>query len=178
MGSSIRRWVVERRLAHIRALLHDPVKRELGKEYDFHFRGAHFAHHGGPPGTTARMEAWLGALSRAIHAGELSPALVASILRFLEAPRLDEDAGQAISQGAAAFEETASQVVEQQEEPSMESCPDDKTDSGAEDGAEEGAEEGAAEAADIVDASSPRPNPAAARHESEESNEAGDVLSL
>lgn len=147
--TSTRRWVVERRLAHIRALLHDPVKRELGKEYDFHFKGAHFAHHGGPPGTTARMEAWLGALARAIHAGEVSPALVASILRFLEAPRLDEDAGQAIAEGVADFEHATHQFADQQKEPAMQDCPDDKTDSGADDGAEEGAE-GAEEGAEEV----------------------------
>jgi len=105
--SSTRRWQVERRLAHIRALLHDPVKRELGKEYDFHFNGAHFPHHGGPSGTTARMEAWLEALSRAIKTGELSPARVASILSFLEAPHLDEDAGQAISESVAASEKAS-----------------------------------------------------------------------
>jgi len=173
--SSTRRWVVERRLAHIRALLHDPVKRELGKEYDFHFKGGHFAHHGGPPGTTARMEAWLGALSRAIHAGELSPAIVASILRFLEAPQLDEDAGQAVSEGAAAY---TSQSTDQQEEPAMQNCPDDKTDSGADDAAEEGAEEDGEEAADIVDASSPRPEPAAATERKEDLNEAALVMCL
>jgi len=132
--SSTRRWEVERRLAHMRALLHDPVKQELGKKYDFHFKGAHFPHHGGPSGTTARMEAWLGALSRTIHAGKLSPILVASVLSFLEVPQLDEDAGQATVTSTY-------QVTDQQEEPPSQDCLDDKTDSGTDDGAEEGAKD-------------------------------------
>jgi len=98
-GFSTRCWVVERRLAHIRALLHDPVKQELGEDYVQYFGKARFAHHGKPPGTTARVESWLAALSKAIHYRSLSPALVASILRFLEAPVLDEDAGRAMSEG-------------------------------------------------------------------------------
>jgi hypothetical protein len=181
--SSMRRWEVERRLAHMRVLLHDPVKRELGKKYDFHFKGAHFPHHGGPSGTTARMEAWLGALSRAIHAGELSPTLVASILSFLEAPQLDEDAGQAISESAAASEKnrtisapfptatSTSQVTDQQEDPPSQDCLDDKTDSGTDDGAEEGGKEVATEAAAITDASSFKLKSFPAMEDSEDLNE-------
>jgi len=192
--SPTRRWQVERRLAHIRALLHDPVKRELGKDYDFHFNGAHFPHHGGPSGTTARMEAWLEALSRPIKSGELSPALVASILSFLEAPQLDEDAGQAISESATASDKasvggttmsaplptTAStfQVTDQQEEQPLQDCPDDKTDSGADDGAEEGAEEAATEAAAITDASSSRLKSFPAMEHSEDLNEAALAICL
>jgi len=86
-------WMVERRLAHVRAMLHDPVKQELGKDYVQYFGKARFAHHGGPPGTTVRMDSWLAALSNAICCRALSPKLVAFILIFLEAPLLDEDAG-------------------------------------------------------------------------------------
>merc|ERR1719468_450535 len=71
------------------------------------------------------------------------------ILRFLEAPRLDEDAGQAIAEGVADFEHATHQFADQQKEPAMQDCPDDKTDSGADDGAEEGAE-GAEEGAEEV----------------------------
>jgi len=53
--SSTHLWQVERRLAHIRAFLHDSVKQELGNAYNFYFETAHFAHFGGPPGTTARI---------------------------------------------------------------------------------------------------------------------------
>jgi len=193
-ASSTRRWEVERRLAHIRALLHDPVKRELGKEYDFHFKGAHFPHHGGPSGTTARMEAWLGALSRAIYMGELSPALVASILSFLEAPQLDEDTAQAISEGVAALEKalawcaisapfptTAStfQLADQQEEPPLQDCLDDKSDSCADKGTEECVEEAATEAAAITDAaSSTRPKSFPEIEDSEDLTEAAIVRCL
>jgi len=84
------RWQVERRLAHLRACLHDPVRRELGKDYGQHFKNAHFAHRTGPPGTTARLEAWLSALAKVINGGKASPSLVATTLRFLEAPDLAE----------------------------------------------------------------------------------------
>jgi len=89
-ATSTRRWTVERRLAHVRALLHDPVKQELGDNYDDHFQCAPFALYGGLPGSTARMQSWLAALSKAIQAGAVSPALVVSILQFLEAPSLSE----------------------------------------------------------------------------------------
>mmetsp|Transcript_69437 Transcript_69437/g.137292 ORF Transcript_69437/g.137292 Transcript_69437/m.137292 type:complete len:425 (+) Transcript_69437:62-1336(+) len=91
-ASSMRRWAVKRRLEHVRVLLHDPIKQELGNEYDRHFQNARFARHGGPPGTTARMQLWFAALSQAILAGAVVPALVASILKFLEAPLLPEHA--------------------------------------------------------------------------------------
>eukprot|EP00419_Tripos_fusus_P011064 CAMPEP_0172666238 /NCGR_PEP_ID=MMETSP1074-20121228/7690_1 /TAXON_ID=2916 /ORGANISM="Ceratium fusus, Strain PA161109" /LENGTH=381 /DNA_ID=CAMNT_0013482603 /DNA_START=1 /DNA_END=1146 /DNA_ORIENTATION=+ len=96
--SPTRRWIVERRLAHVRALLYEPVKRELGIKYGHFFGKTPFAHHGRPPGTTARMASWLAALSKTIYCKALSPTLVASILRFLEAPLLDEDAGQTFSE--------------------------------------------------------------------------------
>jgi len=93
-SSATRQWLVERRLAHIRTLLHDPVKQGLGKAYSQHFAKARFAHHGALPGTAMRLASWLAALSKAINSKALPPALVASILVFLEAPLLDENAGQ------------------------------------------------------------------------------------
>lgn len=89
-ASSTRRWAVERRLAHLRALLHDPVKQELGSAYYHHFENAPFANRGGPPGTTAMIQTWLAALSKAIRAGTVSPALTAWTFHFLEAPSLYE----------------------------------------------------------------------------------------
>jgi len=84
------KWQVERRLAHLRACLHDPLRRELGRDYDRHFKNASFAHHAGPPGTTAKLEAWLSALAKVINGGKASPSLVAATLCFLEAPDLAE----------------------------------------------------------------------------------------
>jgi len=75
------------------------VKQELEEEYLHHFQTARFARRGGPPGTTAKIEAWLAALSKVINSGKLSPALVASILCFLEAPLLQEGVEQAIPEG-------------------------------------------------------------------------------
>jgi len=82
-------WVVERRLAHLRAMLHNPVKRDLGKAYSQHFGKVHFARRTGPPGTTARLEEWLAILAKLINHGELSPVRVAAILRFLETPEIN-----------------------------------------------------------------------------------------
>jgi len=93
VASSTQLWQVERRLAHIRAFLHDPVKQELGNEYKMYFETAPFAHVGGPPGTTARMGSWLKALSKAINVKILSPTFVAAIIRFMETPSLDTIAG-------------------------------------------------------------------------------------
>jgi len=95
-SSSSRQWMVRRRLAHIRALLHDPVKRELSDEYNHHFKKARFARHGGLPGTTARMQSWFAALAKASLSGAISPALMARIICFLEAPTLHEHEGQPI----------------------------------------------------------------------------------
>jgi len=93
-GATTRQWLVERRLAHIRTLLHHPVKQELGKAYSHHFEKARFACHGAPPGTFTRIASWLAALSKAINSKALPPALVATLLIFLEAPLLDESEGQ------------------------------------------------------------------------------------
>jgi len=87
-ASLTRQWQLERLLVHIRTLVHDPVKREMGNAYNLFFESSHFARHGGPQGTTARMGAWLAALSKAINVKALSPTLVVKILRFLEAPFL------------------------------------------------------------------------------------------
>eukprot|EP00419_Tripos_fusus_P001884 CAMPEP_0172668016 /NCGR_PEP_ID=MMETSP1074-20121228/8802_1 /TAXON_ID=2916 /ORGANISM="Ceratium fusus, Strain PA161109" /LENGTH=270 /DNA_ID=CAMNT_0013484611 /DNA_START=76 /DNA_END=885 /DNA_ORIENTATION=+ len=96
-ASLTQHWQVERRLAHIRALVHDPVKHELGNAYDLYFTGAHFALRGGPAGTSARMGAWLTALSKAINVKALSPCLVASIMRFVEIPLPGHIAEQTLS---------------------------------------------------------------------------------
>merc|ERR1712216_360652 len=45
-----------------------------------------FAHHAGPPGTTARLRKWFASLARCINACALSPASVANILRLLDSP--------------------------------------------------------------------------------------------
>lgn len=85
-------WQVERRLVHLRMLLHDPLRIELGSSYDSLFSGAHFAHRSGPRGTTTRLESWLGMLAKQINVGRISPKLVAMVLRSLEAPELERHA--------------------------------------------------------------------------------------
>jgi len=97
-GSS-RSWMVERRLTHVRSMLYEPLRRELGEtEYNRWFKNWPFPWRGAPPGTTARLRSWLTALSEAISFGAISPSLTASIFRFLEAPTLHEDAGQSVSE--------------------------------------------------------------------------------
>lgn len=85
----VKRWHVERRLKHIRELLHDPVKNGLGDVYTTRFAKAPFAHYGAPSGTTHRLENWLTVLASCINDGIVSPRLTALVLRFLEAPELD-----------------------------------------------------------------------------------------
>jgi len=97
-GSS-RSWMVERRLTHVRSMLYEPLRRELGEtEYNRWFKNWPFPWRGAPPGTTARLRSWLTALSEAISFGAISPSFTASIFRFLEAPTLHEDAGQSVSE--------------------------------------------------------------------------------
>jgi len=83
-------WVVPRRLMHLRRLLHDPVRLELGRKYQQLFRTEKFECRGRSSGTTARLAIWLSALADVMNTCQLSPALTASILCFLEAPRIVE----------------------------------------------------------------------------------------
>eukprot|EP00409_Alexandrium_fundyense_P007917 CAMPEP_0195047608 /NCGR_PEP_ID=MMETSP0347-20130606/38339_1 /TAXON_ID=2932 /ORGANISM="Alexandrium fundyense, Strain CCMP1719" /LENGTH=60 /DNA_ID=CAMNT_0040075887 /DNA_START=59 /DNA_END=238 /DNA_ORIENTATION=- len=60
------------------------MKRELGKSYKEHFEEVHFAHRGGRRGTSSRLNTWCSRLAARINAGQLSPAVVALTLRFIE----------------------------------------------------------------------------------------------
>lgn len=87
--SGLRRldWSVGRRLCYLRDGLHDPVKEHLGGGlYEQHFAGAPFAHKGGLPGTTSRLNAWSSALASCVNARGCQPRAVAVILHFLEVP--------------------------------------------------------------------------------------------
>jgi len=83
-------WVVPRRLLHLRRLLHDPVRLELGRTYHELFKADKFVRRGRPPGTSARLAVWLSSLARVMNECQLSPTLTASLLCFLEAPRVAE----------------------------------------------------------------------------------------
>jgi len=85
-GSKTVEWQVGRRLQHLRELWYERVKSELGKSYKQHFEDVHFAHRGGRRGTSVRLHTWCCRLAARINAGQLSPAIVALTLRFLEAP--------------------------------------------------------------------------------------------
>mmetsp|Transcript_117172 Transcript_117172/g.343233 ORF Transcript_117172/g.343233 Transcript_117172/m.343233 type:complete len:296 (+) Transcript_117172:148-1035(+) len=85
-GSKTVEWQVGRRLQHLRELWYESVKRELGKSYKEHFEEVHFAHRGGRRGTSSRLNTWCSRLAARINAGQLSPAVVALTLRFIEAP--------------------------------------------------------------------------------------------
>lgn len=80
-------WSTLRRLKHLRAGLHDPLKRQLSEEYEKHFSATPFACRSGPPGTTSRLHAWFQSLAACMTAGYLSPVLTAHVLQMLEAPR-------------------------------------------------------------------------------------------
>lgn len=81
-------WETTRRLAQLRAGVHDLIKRELGDAYERHFEGAPFAHRFAPRGTTARLDAWCQRLASCMSLGLLRPAVVAQVLQFLDAPVL------------------------------------------------------------------------------------------
>lgn len=89
-GVAAKHWNVQRRLHHLRKLLHDPVKKTLGKEYEEYFAESRFASHGGIAGTTDSIMCWLETLATQINAGRAPPSLVALTLRFLEAPSFTE----------------------------------------------------------------------------------------
>merc|ERR1711957_150162 len=63
--------------------------------YESHFAEAPFARHGGLPGTSTRLAAWLGALASCANNGALDPELHAYVLRFLHAP-VPEDSDMAL----------------------------------------------------------------------------------
>lgn len=81
------KWRVARRLVHLREGLHDVLQGSLGEGYDAVFGEARFARRGGPPGTSARLEAWLDKLADHVNDGRASPATVALVLNFCEAPK-------------------------------------------------------------------------------------------
>lgn len=80
-------WCVHRRLAHLREGLHDFVQGRLGSDYDAVFGETRFARHGGLPGTTARLQAWLEKLAIHMNEGAAPPVIVAQVLHFCEAPK-------------------------------------------------------------------------------------------
>eukprot|EP00747_Dinoflagellata_sp_TGD_P207037 gnl/TRDRNA2_/TRDRNA2_80651_c0_seq2.p1 gnl/TRDRNA2_/TRDRNA2_80651_c0~~gnl/TRDRNA2_/TRDRNA2_80651_c0_seq2.p1 ORF type:complete len:200 (-),score=37.54 gnl/TRDRNA2_/TRDRNA2_80651_c0_seq2:43-642(-) len=81
-------WVCKKRLCEIRGQLHDPLKKLLRDSYGKSFGETPFAHHGGVPGTTARLHAWFGSLATLMNSGTLEPYIVAMVMRFLETPTL------------------------------------------------------------------------------------------
>lgn len=84
-------WLCRRRLCDLREDLHDRVKEYVGLPfYESHFSEAPFARHGGLPGTTARLAAWMSALAACANDGALDVVLHAYVLRFLHAPVPEE----------------------------------------------------------------------------------------
>jgi len=79
-------WTVARRLADLRAGLHDPVRKALGSSYGTYFCGVHFAHRLRPSGTTSRLDAWCRRLAYCVNSKLVPPAVAAETLRVLGAP--------------------------------------------------------------------------------------------
>jgi len=82
-------WSIKRRLVQLREELYTNVKLVLGSDYTRHFAATPFAHKGGVPGTTARLDAWFQSLAACINWGGASPSFVALALHYLEAPEPD-----------------------------------------------------------------------------------------
>lgn len=75
-------WRSSQRLSRLRAF-HDPVKAELGSNYQKIFADAPFATRVHAPGTTRRLDLWCGRLAYCVNARLIRPALVATILQML-----------------------------------------------------------------------------------------------
>eukprot|EP00439_Symbiodinium_sp_Y106_P022781 s2332_g2.t2 len=87
MIDDVLKWEAPRRLAQLRADLHDRVKFSMEpKEYKALFEEAPFAHAGGPSGTTLRLSNWLSALAASINKLSVTPAVASFTLTFLHAP--------------------------------------------------------------------------------------------
>jgi len=85
-------WSTKKRLCDLREELHSNVKELMGPAYAAYFDSSPFARLGGPPGTTARLRAWLTNLAHCANEGALSACIQAYVLQFLEAPAPDESA--------------------------------------------------------------------------------------
>lgn len=113
-------WTVQLRLCQFQKALHDPVKHLLGSSgYQQLFSSTPFAHRGGPPGTTARLDGWCTALSRAANTCHAPPRVTALFLQVLEIPEPVSAVQVASSTAASAahafadrFRSAAKQVVQ------------------------------------------------------------------
>lgn len=81
-------WKVSRRLAHLRAGLHDLVKHYLGSSYQTYFCQVPFAHRLRPVGTTGRLDRWCSRLAVCLSSRLVPPIVAANVLRVLGAPDL------------------------------------------------------------------------------------------
>lgn len=86
-------WEAPRRLDQIRGSLHDNVKFDMDENgshensaYSSAFGATPFAHPGGMPGTTNRLNEWLASLAKAINGRAATPYVVALTLQFCQAP--------------------------------------------------------------------------------------------
>eukprot|EP00444_Apocalathium_aciculiferum_P010700 CAMPEP_0183388644 /NCGR_PEP_ID=MMETSP0370-20130417/4263_1 /TAXON_ID=268820 /ORGANISM="Peridinium aciculiferum, Strain PAER-2" /LENGTH=246 /DNA_ID=CAMNT_0025567641 /DNA_START=35 /DNA_END=773 /DNA_ORIENTATION=- len=104
--SGVRRldWPLQKRLRILREELHCPIKEQLSPEiYEQYFGRTPFAHKGGFPGTTARLDSWCSALAECTNARGCSPGMVAMVLNVLEAPepRSAKDAAKSAASSVA-----------------------------------------------------------------------------
>lgn len=74
------------RLSHLRAGLHDPIRRALGSSYQTYFSNSPFARKLRPVGTTSRLDAWCRRVAYCIGARLLPPWVAALTLRLLALP--------------------------------------------------------------------------------------------
>lgn len=88
-GGQMVKWRSPRRLCQLRWDLHDRVKTWMGESYSLHFSRTPFAKTGGPPGTMARLSAWLETLSNVLNNGTAMPRTVSLALRFFQVPFIE-----------------------------------------------------------------------------------------
>jgi len=91
-GERMAEWTCSKSLSELRSKLHDHVKKELGTDYKTHFQDTRFAHHGGLPGTTKRLDAWFKTLANIANEGQMKNDLLAVFLDQLQAPVPQVDA--------------------------------------------------------------------------------------
>jgi hypothetical protein len=74
------RWMAPRRLLHVREMVQQHLMASMDDDYATKFEGAPFPLRMAPPGTTARLNAWLKCLAHHINVGALKPQIVAWVL--------------------------------------------------------------------------------------------------
>eukprot|EP00929_Paragymnodinium_shiwhaense_P122934 TRINITY_DN9625_c0_g1_i2.p1 TRINITY_DN9625_c0_g1~~TRINITY_DN9625_c0_g1_i2.p1 ORF type:complete len:257 (+),score=32.90 TRINITY_DN9625_c0_g1_i2:77-847(+) len=87
------RWRISRRLCWLRVEVHDQVKSMMQdmkgtsfEDYPTFFKDCNFAHHGGLPGTTKKLDAWFRRLAEGVNKRIVPPRVAAVLMNQLRTP--------------------------------------------------------------------------------------------